>query len=120
MRLGTQTGSLINHVMASSANPTVKVGDGATVLLYTDRYACTIVSVSANGKVVGVQRDISKRTDDNGMSDSQSYDYERNPNAAVEYFSLRKNDRFIGRGGNMSSGPVLKVGVRDEFHDFSF
>jgi hypothetical protein len=43
MHLGTQTGSLTNHLYSRIKLPSeVKVGDGATLLGWTDRYAGTV------------------------------------------------------------------------------
>jgi hypothetical protein len=50
---------------------------GATVLMYSDRHAGTIVEVC--GKRLMWQADTASRTDKNGVSDAQSYSYERNP-----------------------------------------
>jgi hypothetical protein len=114
MKLGSDTGSLINHVIAGSNMPEPKVGMGATVLSWTDRYAATIIEVK--GKRVVVQYDDAIRTDSNGMSESQSYRYEPNPNAEKMIFSLRKNGQYKLVGG----GKVLAVGERRHYHDYSF
>lgn len=71
MRLGTQTGSVTNHILsrATIGQPEPTVGMGATLLGWTDRHACTIVEVSMERDriVVTVQEDNAKRTDSNGM-----------------------------------------------------
>ena len=72
-RLGTSTGSLINHLMSGSKDSTPIVGTGCSILHWTDRTACTIIEVSENGKTVVVQEDNAVRTDKLGMTDSQSY-----------------------------------------------
>lgn len=118
-RLGTQTGSLINHLMSGGADKTPQVGDGATVLMWSDRHAGTIVEVSPNGKRVGFCQDKATRTDKNGMSDSQDYSYEPDPSAGIQYFTLRKNGAWV-REGESIKGTRLSIGSRNEFHDFSF
>jgi hypothetical protein len=118
-RLGSQTGSLINHVMSGSKDAEPQVGMGATMLLWSDRHACTIVEVSPNKKRIGVQQDNAKRTDNNGMSDSQSYAYSPNVNAPVKYYTLRKNGAWVREGESMK-GSRIAIGYRAEFHDFSF
>jgi hypothetical protein len=121
MKLGRDTGSLINHVMsfAASGKPAPVVGMGATVLMWTDRHAATIVEVSANGKRVGIREDIATRTDANGMSESQTYSYAPNEAAAVEYYSLRKNGRYV-RVGSSINGTGLLIGDRRQYRDFGF
>lgn len=37
MKLGTQTGSLINHIMSTAKARTPEIGEGATILAWTDR-----------------------------------------------------------------------------------
>lgn len=113
MRLGTQTASLTNHVLANSQNPEPKVGDGCTILMWTDRHAGTIVKLTATQ--IHVQEDHAKRIDTNGMSESQEYEYTRNPEAPVQIFRRLKNGRY-----RSSCGTYLAVGYRRAYHDFSF
>lgn len=112
MKLGTETGSLVNHVIASQQQPTPEVGMGATICLWSDRHACTIVKVTPSQ--VHVQADKATRTDKNGMSESQEYSYERQPSAPVEIFRKTK------RGYRNKGGSYLSIGVRREYYDFSF
>lgn len=80
VRLGVG-GSLTNRLAEAAAQPSVNVGDGATIIMYSDRHACTVIEASE--KRVTVQRDKATRTDNNGICDSQSYSYERDPNGAT-------------------------------------
>jgi len=112
------TNSLISNIMLGSANPEPEIGMGATVCWYTDRTACTIVDIKRfkTGKRKGqisavlVQRDKAIRTDNNGMSDAQTYRYERCPDARISEFKVKKDGSF----GNLS------IGHRSHYHDFSF
>lgn len=123
LKLGTQTGSLMNHVMSATAEPAPEVGMGATRLGWTDRHACTIVEVlrtrAGQVKAVVVQRDKATRTDSNGMSEAQSYAFEPDPNASRVTYSLRKTGRFV-RAGDSMGGDRLLIGRRDEYYDYSF
>jgi hypothetical protein len=96
----------------------IEIGSGATIVIGTDRDAATVIAVSKSGRKVTVQRDIARRTDSNGMSDQQHYEYARNPEGEVVTFSLRKNGRWwqVGRSG----GLVLRLGERDSFYDYNF
>jgi hypothetical protein len=120
MKLGTSTGSLVNHVYAGEKQPLPKIGDGATILGWTDRKAATVVALDVIRGVqhVAVQRDHAKRIDDNGMSESQVYEYSPNPDASVEWFSLRKSGQWIAKG--QKDGQRLAIGFRNHYHDFSF
>lgn len=119
MKLGTQTGSLVNHVMSSSSQPQPAVGMGCTMLGWTDRRAGTIIDVSLTGATIRVQRDKATRTDNNGMSESQTYTFERDENAGVSVYTRRKNGRYVLKGDSIK-GAWLQIGVRNEYYDFSF
>jgi hypothetical protein len=114
------TASLVNSIHARTVSPDPEVGMGATVLMWTDRKAATIIAVSPSGTRIKVREDLATRSDDNGMSDAQSYDYAPNPEGAVTEFSLRDNGRWIRKGEPMRSGQALLVGQRDHHFDFSF
>jgi phage gp45-like len=115
-----QYGSLQNLMMSGNTATTPEVGMGATILLYTDRHAATVVKVSASGKEVTVQRDKATRRDGNGMSDAQSYDFTPDPTAAEEVYTLRKNGAWVRKGQSLSSGTKLRLGSRSEYYDYSF
>ncbi len=95
------------------------VGMGATICHWTDREACTIVSVSASGKQIVVQKDKATRTDNNGMSEMQGYSYAPDPVGAIRTFTLRKNGRWITKGSPMD-GTSCHIGHRRQYHDYSF
>lgn len=116
-------GSLQNRLWESAKQPTPEVGMAATVLSYTDRHPATVIAV---GKVVTVQEDKAKRTDANGMSECQSYDYARNPEGRVWHFRRLKDGwREVyqrpetGRWCK-ADGAGLGLGYREKYHDFSF
>lgn len=120
LRAGTQTGSLINHLMSGSRDAPPEVGMGATVLMWTDRHAATIVEVVSPTKI-RVREDKAIRTDSNGMSESQSYRYEPGPETCVpRTFTLRKNGAWVRLGEPMKGGLRLAVGHRSTYHDYSF
>lgn len=121
-RAGTDTGSLFNYLMSGKSGVVPEVGMGATILCWTDRHAATIVEVKGTLKrpIIGVQRDIATRTDGNGMSDSQSYDYVPDTNAKVEYFTLRKDGTWVRDGETLKGGQRIALGYRKAYHDFSF
>jgi hypothetical protein len=115
---GTQTGSLMNHIFSGCNMPAPEIGMGATILHWTDRTACTITAISKSGKRVEVVEDNAIRTDDNGMSDSQSYRYEPGTGSA-RAFTLRKNGAWVAEGQSMK-GTRLAIGARRHYYDYSF
>jgi len=134
MRLGSQTGSLVNHLASAAVRgqPEPVVGMGATVLYWSDRHACTIVEVGTIGKAVKVvvQRDRATRTDKLGMTDSgQQYSYAPDPQGARQTFRQGKDGRWHEVhwnrdtkrwNGRAERGNGLQIGVRREHYDFSF
>lgn len=117
MKAGTETGSLINHVMSAPATGyEPKVGDGATVLSWTDRYAGTIIEVG-QGFVVW-QRDHAKRADRDGMTDCQTYTYTPDPEGITMTFYRQPDGGYTA--GRRGGGKRLSPGHRSEHYDFSF
>lgn len=123
MRLGTETISMTNYLMSGTkGQPVPAAGIGATILMWSDRRACTIHSVllfktgKRKGQIrtVAVQRDTVTRLDNNGFSESQEYSYAPNPKAPLEVFKVNKSGAYRGYLGQ------LRVGNRDEYHDYSF
>jgi hypothetical protein len=116
LKLGTETGSLMNHLMSgTNGQPHPQVGMGATILGWTDRHAATIVEVSPSGKTIVIQRDNAKRIDSNGMSESQQYEFTPNADAERETFRLRKTGEYRSK-----YGANLRIGERSEYFDYSF
>lgn len=121
MRLGTETGSVINHLLAGSGMP--EIGGPATILLWTDRKPGTVIEW--DGKIAAVQLDDYRRIDSNGMSESQEYEYTSNPNNPICYFRLGKNgwesvwrNELTNRWKKQSGGVFF--GERERYLDFTF
>ena len=113
-----QTGSLTNLLMSRSRQSNPEVGMGATEIMWTDRRAYTIVEVR-NPKTIVVQEDNAKRTDNNGMSESQRYEFTPNLEGEKIVVTLRKNGKWIRRGESQN-GRSFVVGYRTAYHDYSF
>ena len=107
-------GSFNNLVMAESKPAVPKVGDGATLLSWTDRYPATVIWVSPSGKTIHVQEDNAVRKDDNGMSEDQSYEFSPNPEAPI------RTARLTTKGWKVTRGPSVLIGHRSKYHDYSF
>ena len=111
--------------------PEPQIGMGATILSYTDRHPATIVEIKKIGKatLITLQADNAKRIDNNGMSESQEYEYERDPNGYLYYFKQAEpNTRWkhmmlnpeTNRLNVVKCGRGLFIGEREEYYDFSF
>ena len=130
MRLGTETGSLVNHLHSRAVigQPEPTVGMGATMLGWSDRHPGTIIEVFSirRTKFIVVQADKYKRIDKNGMSESQEYEYTPDTEGAKYTFRIgrsgqweevyfNENKRWV-----KTSGQGLRIGEREKYYDFSF
>jgi len=128
MRLGTQTASLVNHMYSRMVvgEPTPYVGMGVTILHWTDRDPATIVEV-VNDKHIVIQDDEYRRIDNNGLSESQEYDYFPNPAGYKRIFKKDRKGLWAEyrlnpetNRLNKSGGAGLRIGEREKYYDFSF
>ena len=92
------------------------VGDGVTIYGWTDRTPGTIIQVSQSGKRIVIQEYNAIRTDNNGVSESLEYTYERDEKGPIRIASLRKNGAYCLVGGTM----IVSVGERRKYYDYSF
>ena len=94
----------------------LKPGDGATIHYGSDAYPYTITKVYKDLKHLEIQEDDYKRTDKNGMSENQEYDYIPNPNGKVYKLRLNKNNNWVTTPG----GERVYTGGRRRYYDYSF
>jgi hypothetical protein len=92
--------------------PTVEMP--STICWITDRKPATVIAVSPTAAKVTVREDKATRTDGNGMSESQSYTYERDPVGALHVFHRQANGTY------RSPGKCLVLGARHCYHDYSY
>jgi hypothetical protein len=123
------TGSFYNNLYGGRYSevdsPVPAIGMGATRLMWTDRKACTIVAILARDKQgrptkIEIQEDRARRTDKNGASDSQAYEYEVNLEGRLGRYSLRQNGAWVRVGANQKTGERLLIGNRLHYHDYTF
>lgn len=112
-------GNLINRVMEQGGQPKPKVGMGATQCMWSDRHAYTIVTVFSEKHIV-VQKDKAIRADKNGMSESQEYTYQADPEGTKYTVTLRKNGKWVTKGEGLKNGTGWMLGERREYYDYSF
>lgn len=113
MKAGTDTGSLMNHLYSRMNSAVPEVGMGCTMLSWTDRHAATVIRV-LGPNAIEIQEDNAVRTDQNGMSDCQKYEYTPNPTGAVELV------KFTVKGWLTTGKQHVMLGRRDSYYDFSF
>lgn len=113
-------GSLHNQIMSTAHHLHPEVGMGATVCHWTDRSAATISYVNDSGTKLRIRADKATRTDTNGMSDDQSYEYEPIPDAREQAWSRRKDGTWHPVGQSTKTSPSLLIGRRSTYYDYSF
>lgn len=131
MRLGTDTGSFVNHLRSRAVigQPEARVGMGATLLGWTDRHAATVASIEKVGTrlIVGVRQDHARRTDSNGFSESQDYEFTPDAHGFLRHFRANRAGLWeevafneATRRWSAAGGYRLRLGAREEYHDFAF
>lgn len=129
MNLGTQTASLVNHLHSRAVigQPEPKAGMGATLLHWTDRSAATVIGWDADKQIITVQDDHARRTDTNGISEQQVYEYTPNPHGPIRHFRRTTTGTWRSVRFNPDSkrwvfadGLGLRLGEREHYHDFTF
>lgn len=112
--------TIISYDAATTPN-TVTVGMGATIHLYSDSKAYTVIAVSPNGKKVTLQRDQAVRIDNNGMCGPQDYKFTPDPNGEITQARLTNAGTWYEVGAPASKGGrPLTMGYRLEHYDFCF
>jgi len=96
----------------------IRVGDGATYHIGSDKYPYTVVGIMT-AKRLRVCRDHAVRTDKNGLSEIQTWEYSSNENSNCYVITLRKNG-FWYRMGESSKGGFFTIGKREMYQDPSF
>ena len=112
------TGSLVNFLLGNN-DTEPKVGEGATIMLWTDRYAYEVVEYDPIEKKVVLQRYAPKRVDKNGMSDAQKYEYDE---LVDSFVTLRYKWGAWRQQAPDGKWPKVNVvfGVKREYYDYSF
>lgn len=124
MKLGTETGSLVNHLYSRVAPITPEVGMGASILSWSDRQAATVVAV--DGAIFAITADTAKIVSGTTYDGSAKYEFTSNPNGHRYYFRIGKDGKPEGVTKNPTTGRWLKtgnrvlLGKRDHYHDPSF
>jgi len=113
MELGKQTGSVFNHLFSrmTIGEPAPEVGMPATILMWTDREAGTIVEVNMAKRYIVVQED--KATIVSGHTlGAPEYRYEANTEGSLHYFRKGKDGRWASVYINPETKRFVKCGSR--------
>lgn len=106
----------------------VKVGDGVTIVLYSDQHACTVISRTA--KSITVQQDkaildpnFKPEIIPGGFAghcvnqEEQTYTYEPNPNGRISTY--RWSDKY-GQFRSTGDQSIKIINGRYEYYDYNF
>lgn len=129
MKLGSETGSVINNLYSRAVigQPEPQVGMGVTVLGWTDRHPGTIVKIEKAGKyeVITVQEDKSKVISGTVFDGSAQYEYAQDTAGRLSHFRFRNNRweeiHKSDKGRWVKSGGYgLRLGQRERYYDPHF
>jgi hypothetical protein len=122
--------NMINQILSRQVigQPNPKIGMGATILMYSDRHAGTIIDIYC-GKEITIQVDKATVISGSTYDGSAQYSYTKDSNG--ELFKFKKDKKGIWRElyvndkGNVcmtkqGEGHGLKIGVRMEYYDPTF
>lgn len=138
-KIGVQFGSVSNWISSRSwyKPEALTIGNGATIYWWSDRHGGTLIDVitKKNGRrYIVVQEDHAKRTDKNGFSESQTYEYTPNPQGRKYYAEVIDIETSEGEKGFIleprdfnpktnrfnKDGNHISLGARSEYWDPSF
>lgn len=132
MKLGSETGSLVNHVLSGAKRVEPELGMGATLLSWSDRDAATVVDIvrDGNGKLkrFATTQDEAHVTSGSGHDGSAVYGYVTRADGARSWWMPnRKGDGYdqirhssaTGRWQKVHSGRIV-LGRRETYRDPSF
>ena len=138
-KLGTHSGSVVNWSRSRSwfKPDALTIGNGATIYYWSDRHGGTLIDVITrkNGRrFIVVQEDHAKRTDRNGFSESQTYEFTPNPEGRKYYAEVIDIETEEGERGFIleprefnpktnrfsKNGNRITLGKRSEYWDPHF
>lgn len=111
-------GSLENRIAERHSNKP-EIGMGATEYCWSDRHAYEVVAIK-DDRHITVRRLDYKRVDENGMSDSQDYEFYSNENNRTCELFLTKQGTWKERIGRSLGCNIFGIGVAREYYDYSF
>lgn len=128
MNLGTETGSLINHILttANRQEPELVVGLGGTVFYWSDRKPVTVVEVNQKKRYIAVTEDHCERINIGGQQQwvtRPQYDEHRKiyrKDKKGQWRECYLNDKNRLTYVDSGKGPKLVLGYKDKFEDESF
>jgi len=112
---------LVSTPKDRSVPPGLKVGDGATYGIGSDRYPYTVVEIKSEATII-VVADHYKRIDKNGFSENQEYEYTPDPNGCrITVTRRRERDDYVWRKkGETKGGGRFSFHGRNAYQDPSF
>lgn len=131
MKLGSETGSLINHFMSGMKNPEEIIpGTLATILHWSDREPAEVIESFEKGayRYVVLRNFSYKLISGSCMDDTAEYEYSSNKEEGHKYLirSKKNSDKWFYVGQSNTGRPVnsseikIRFGFADRYYDPSF
>jgi len=102
-------GNLMNRISEHSLSPTPAIGMGATIYMWSDRHAATVVAISKSGKRITLRADRVTR-----WENSYGAAFLPDPDGVTYEANLTKNGTW------KSAGNGVTLGNRAAYRDPSF
>lgn len=111
----------LNRFMGTDPNYMPQIGDGATILMWSDRRPGMVVQVSKSGNSVHVAGVSYKRIDNNGpFTESQEYEFGTEAKGPGVEYTKRRNGQYVLKGDDMKNGQRVMLGYMDAYTDPTF
>jgi len=135
MKLGSETGSVMNHLYSRMVigEPKPEVGMGATILSWTDRNAATIVAVKPPDSKryeyeIELTYDHARCVSGSSFDGTAIYEYEPDPKGGrILYVKKRDTGEWVRARRSPKTGRTvlergagLRIGERNSYRDPSF
>ncbi len=127
MKLGSQTGSLVNHCLTTGLQTVPVVGMGGSLCFWTDRHAVEVIAWDEKTLTVQVREMTAEVVGGSGYGDEE-YKYHQNEKGEVHTYRFKKGWRKLRNGGKngkmllckKGDGPGLSLGRAESYRDPCF
>lgn len=112
-------GGFFNRLAENGKSAKPEVGMGATEMLWSDREPYEVIKVK-DDRHITVRRLDARRTDNNGLSEIQEYEYTSNPDNSEVNLFLTKQGKWKEKIGRSLGCNTFVIGYAEKYRDPTF